>query len=81
MNDKPLIDPARLPMFTAVGFTLALLALVVAVIGIYRIHVVWVATQTEVILLNNKVEEYNKRASAPVPPVAAAESVQPTTPK
>ena len=73
MNDQPLIDPKNLPIWTTAGFTIALLALVLALIGLYRTNAVLVATQMQIISLNKKVAEQGKRLPpAPQAPVAAA---------
>lgn len=78
MNDKPLIDPERMPLFTAVGFTIALLALVVALMAIYRTSIVAGGTQLEVLALSKRIDSLSK---TPVPPVASAEPVAPAQPK
>lgn len=72
MDDKPVIDHDKLPMFTAVGFTLALLALVVALIGIHRTNVTVAATQLEVLALNQKITDLGKQAAVPTAPAAPA---------
>ena len=78
MDDKPLIDAEKLPLFTAVGFTIALLALVVSLMAIYRTSIVAGGTQLEVLALSKRIDNLSK---TPVPPVASAEPVAPTQPK
>lgn len=79
LGSKPLIDPENLPIWTVAGFVVALLALVLAFINVYRTNVVLVGTQTEVFALNKKIEDLRKMtapapvASAPAPTVVTAE--------
>ncbi len=68
MNETNLIDPKNLPMWTVAAFVLALVALVLGFAGIYRTNVVIVATQSQALALNKKIEDLSKR----VPPAAAA---------
>lgn len=73
MNDKPIIDPQNLPTFTAVGFIVALLALVLALIGLYRTNMVFAATQLQLIVLEQKVDAQGKRlAGSPQAPAPQA---------
>lgn len=53
--DTPIIDPKTLPTWTAVGFVLALVALSMAMLGLYRINKVVIVTQAEVLALNKKI--------------------------
>jgi hypothetical protein len=78
MDDKPLIEPEKMPLFTAVAFTVALLALVVSFTAIYRTSVVAGGTQLEVLALSKRIDSLSK---TPVPPVASAEPVTPAQPK
>lgn len=71
MNDKHLIDPQNLPTWTAAGFIVALLALVIAFVGFYRTNVVVLATQTQIFALNKKIEDLSRRTPAPAPAAAA----------
>lgn len=57
MEISHIIEPERQGLWIAAGFIVALLALVVGAVAIYRINVVMVATQTEVLFLSNKIEE------------------------
>lgn len=70
MNEPHLIDPQNMPTWTAAGFIVALLALVVAFVGFYRTNVVVLATQTQIFALNKKIEDLSKR-TATAPAVAA----------
>ena len=73
MNDKPMIDPQNLPIWTAAGFIVALLALVLAFIGLYRSNVVVLATQAEVLALDKKIQELGKpQPGAPQSPAEKA---------
>lgn len=64
MNDKSIIDPQNLPTWTAAAFIVALLALVLALGGLYRTYMVFAATQLQLISLNKKVEDQGKRLAA-----------------
>ena len=75
-TDKPIIDPKTHPMWTATGFVVALLALVLSLVGIYRTNVAVVATQTEVLALDLKVRELSKTAPPASPPTASERPVQ-----
>lgn len=61
---KHIIEPERLGLWVAVTFILVLLSLVIGLVSIQRITVTTVATQVEVKLLNNKIEELRKTVAA-----------------
>lgn len=61
---KHIIEPERLGLWTAATFVIALLALVVALLGLNRSNDLMYMTQTEVLLLNKKIENANQSASA-----------------
>jgi hypothetical protein len=63
-----IIEPERLGLWVAVTFVIALLALVVALIGLSRTNDLMYVTQTEVLLLNKKIEKANPTASVPAAP-------------
>ncbi len=63
-----IIEPERLGLWTAVTFVIALLALVIALIGLNRSSDLMYMTQAETLLLNKKIE--NAR-----PPAVAQPSV------
>lgn len=75
MNDSPIIDPKNLPLWTATGFIVALLALVLAFVSMYRLNTTIVATQTEVLMLNKKIEALSKDQTS-APAAAAASSAK-----
>jgi hypothetical protein len=80
-NDKPLIDPANMPIWTASGFAVALLALVVALVAVYRTNVITVGTQLEVLSLNKKIDSQRNAAPAVVVPSQQAAPVAAATAK
>lgn len=57
MELSHIIEPERQGLWIAVGFIVALLALVVSAVAIHRINIVMVGTQTEVLFLNKKIEQ------------------------
>jgi hypothetical protein len=61
-----IIEPERIGIWVAVTFTIALLALVLALVGVNRITNSAYITQTEVLLLNKKINNLT-----PAPAVAA----------
>lgn len=68
---KHIIEPERLGLWVAASFVLALLALVVAIVAIQRNAELAVVTQSEVMMLNQKIVENQPAAAAEAP--AAAE--------
>ncbi|MDO9051462.1 MAG: hypothetical protein Q8N02_08735 [Methylotenera sp.] len=65
---KHIIEPERFGLWIAATFVIALLALVVAFVGIKRSDDLMYMTQTQVLLLNKKIETANPSAKAPVIP-------------
>lgn len=63
-----IIEPERHGIWIAVTFIIALLAFVVAIIGFNRTNDLLYITQTEVLLLNKKIENVSPAASAPAEP-------------
>lgn len=63
---KHIIEPERIGLWVAASFILALLALVVAIVGIQRNAELAVMTQSEVMMLNQKIVE-----AQPAPAVEA----------
>lgn len=61
---KHIIEPERMGLWVAATFVIALLALVVAIIGLNRSNDLMYMTQAEVLLLNKKIENANPAASA-----------------
>lgn len=66
MFDKPLIEPENMGLWTSVAFILALLALAVSLVNLYRTNEMIAITQTEVLMLNNKITG-NTTAAPPAP--------------
>jgi len=56
MSVNQLIAPERQGLWTVASFVLALLAFLLAIVGIYRTNVVLYGTQIEVLALNKKIE-------------------------
>lgn len=68
-----IIEPERLGLWVAVTFVIALLALVVALIGLNRTNDLLYITQTEALLLNKKIENANPTTSLPAAPAEEAQ--------
>ncbi|MFA7350879.1 MAG: hypothetical protein WC009_08970 [Methylotenera sp.] len=68
-----IIEPERLGLWVAVTFVIALLALVVALIGLNRTNDLLYITQTEALLLNKKIENANPTTSLPAVPAEEAQ--------
>ena len=75
-EQKHIIDPERLGLWTAVSFTVALLALVVALTGLFRVSDLGYVTQVEALLLHKQMTETKtcapSAADAPSPSNAPA---------
>ena len=71
---KHIIEPERLGLWTAATFVIALLALVIALIGITRSSDLMYMTQAEVLLLNKKIE--NSKAVTPTSTPASSAEVE-----
>nr|WP_294838421.1 hypothetical protein [uncultured Methylotenera sp.] len=77
-NMDNLIEPGRQGTWVAATFVVALLALVVAIVGVKRNSELLYMTQTELLLVNQKIEALQggkapPAAAAPAAPAAAAE--------
>ena len=70
---KHVIEPERFGIWIAVTFVIALLALVMAFIAIDRADESAMVTQTEILLLNKKIEGSQPAVAAPAEAEAAAE--------
>lgn len=70
---KHVIEPERLGIWIAVTFVIALLALVMAFIAIDRADESAMVTQTEILLLNKKIEGSQPAVAAPAEAEAVAE--------
>ncbi len=69
---KHIIEPERMGLWIATTFVIALLALVVALVGLNRTRDLMYMTQTEVLLLNKKIENAKSALSAPAKADSAA---------
>ncbi len=77
MSDmKHIIEPERLGLWTAATFVVALLALVLAMIGLHRSNDLMYMTQTEALLLNKKIEGGNPAGNMPATPAQPAQQEQ-----
>ena len=73
---KPLIESQNMPLWIAAAFILALLALVAASVGLYRVQVSAALTQAEILTLNRHLQDIRKNTVA----VAPQQSVQGAAP-
>jgi hypothetical protein len=74
-NMDNMIEPGRQGIWVAATFVMALLALVVAIVGVSRNNDLMYMTQTELLLINQKIEALQggkAPAAAPAAPAAAA---------
>ena len=69
-NSAVIIKPERQGLWTAVTFTLALLGLVAALTGVFRVYELTHVTQAEFVMLRDKVN--NLQAYHPTPTVPSA---------
>ncbi len=67
-----IIEPERHGIWIAATFVIALLALILALIGLKQINELHLVTQTEILMLNKKVEEGQAAAPASTPAEPAA---------
>jgi hypothetical protein len=67
MDINHIIEPERQGLWTAAGFILALLALSLALTALNRADTVLVGTQTQVIELNNKINNLKADQAAGQP--------------
>jgi hypothetical protein len=65
---KHIIEPERMGLWVAVTFIIALLALVMAIVGLNRGTDLTYMTQAEVLLLNKKIENVKSTSIAPEVP-------------
>ncbi len=72
---KHIIEPERMGLWTAAAFIIALLALVVALVGMNRTNDMMAATQLEILMLNKKIMDAKKETNAM--PSASVDAVQP----
>jgi hypothetical protein len=72
-NMDHIIEPDRQGIWIAATFIVALLALVVAIVGVSRNNDLMYMTQTELLLINDKIEALQTGAAPPAAPAATAE--------
>jgi len=72
LDNNHLITPEHHQLWTVVGFILAMLALVLALIGWYRTSTVAVMSQAQVLVINQKLEALTDRLSKGLPQSAPA---------
>ncbi|MDP3776799.1 hypothetical protein [Methylotenera sp.] len=72
-NMDHIIEPDRQGIWIAATFIVALLALVVAIVGVSRNNDLMYMTQTELLLINDKIEALQTVAPPPAAPAATAE--------
>lgn len=76
-EEKHIIDPQRLGVWVAATFVLALLALVLSLVNLKRTGEGLLISQTEILLLNNKIEALQKNAAQPPAPAMQQEATKP----
>lgn len=70
MNDtNHVITPERMGLWMAVTFAVALLALVIGLMGVHRFNDGLYATQTEILLLNQKIDQLQAGETQSAPAV------------
>lgn len=77
MDQQHIIDPQNHSTWIAASFIVALLALAVGVIGLYRNATTVVATQAQILKLNQKIEQLHGKGTASAAPQAAAPASAP----
>ncbi len=75
-NMNHIIEPERQGLWIAVTFILALLAFVLALVGLSNSKDVMYMTQAEVMLLNKKIDGAKPAAATPAIPTAPAEAAK-----
>ena len=74
----PVIKPERAGIWAAAAFIVALLALGTAVVGLFRIQAVGLASGTHALMLNKKIEDMKGGAvAAPAAPAPAKNGAKP----
>jgi Tfp pilus assembly protein PilN len=61
MNNQNIIEPKNLPLWTAAGFIVALVALIIAITGLYRSSAATIINQAHILLLNQKIEDLTQK--------------------
>ncbi len=70
-DTKHLLTPDHHQLWTVVGFILAILALVLSMVGLYRISVATVINQAQIVMLNQKIETLSAKGSVVTPRLEA----------
>ena len=65
LEKSHIIAPENMGLWVAVTFVLALLALAASLVNLYQTSEMMVLTQTEILMLNNKVEGAADTMAAP----------------
>ncbi len=71
-NMDNIIEPGRQGIWVAATFVMALLALVVAIVGVSRNNDLMYMTQTELLLINQKIEAVQGGKAPSATPAAQA---------
>ncbi len=61
MYEQTIIEAKNIPMWTAAGFIVALLALIISLTNLYRGSVATVINQAEILVLSQKIDLLNKQ--------------------
>jgi len=75
-NMDNIIEPSRQGIWVAATFVMALLALVVAIVGVNRNSELLYMTQTELLLVNQKIEALQGGKAPPAAPAAPAAAAE-----
>ncbi len=70
-DTKHLLTPDHHQLWTVVGFILAILALVLSMVGLYRISMATVISQAQIIMLNQKIEALSTKGPQASPKLTA----------
>jgi hypothetical protein len=77
MDDKPAIEPQNVPMWIIASFSVAVIALLLAFVSLYRLNHTALITQAEVKILNNKIELLKQQMQTPPAPKVSSAPAQP----
>ncbi|MDA8224385.1 MAG: hypothetical protein M0T86_00550 [Betaproteobacteria bacterium] len=79
-TQQHIIEPERHGIWIAAAFILALLALVVALVGLNRSSTASATMELEILMLNKKIEALHAQAPAATQPVRPAPAAVPEAP-
>lgn len=65
MENHNIIEAQNIPLWTAAGLIVSMLALAMAVTGLYRNSAAAVMTQAQVLVLNQKIEALSAQVAQP----------------